>query len=470
MTTRSAEVVVLGGGPTGLTAAWFAARAGHDVVLVERSAGVGGLAASFEVAGVRVDHGSHRLHPSIDASLLGELWAHLGGELQRRPRNGRISLGGRWIGFPLRPLDVVRHAPPGLALGAARDLVSAPLRRQRPGVDTFAERSRAGLGPTITERFYAPYARKLWGVDASELSGELYRRRVSAGSGTGLVRRVLARPGAGRRTFWYPAGGFGRIPEALAGATAEAGAEVRTGVEVVALEPRADGSVSVALADGSRLDAGVVLSTLPATVVVGLVHTATGAVPAAVRAAASGLTSRGAVLVYLVVPRRPYTPFDAHYLPDPAVLPARVSEPAAYRDSPADPSDHTVLCAEIPATVGDATWRADDADLAGQVAEALARLGLPDPTPVAHEVRRVPFVYPVYRVGHDAAQATIEAWAASWPGLVLVGRQGLFAHDNTHHAMAMGRAAAGCLLPGGRFDRCRWVSEREAFRTHVVED
>ncbi len=470
MSTPSAEVVVLGGGPTGLTAAWFAARAGHDVVLVERSATVGGLAASFTVAGVRVDHGSHRLHPSIEASLLGELWARLGGELQRRPRNGRINLGGRWIGFPLRPLDVVRHAPPSLALGAAHDLVGAPLRRQRAGVDTFAERARAGLGPAITEGFYSPYARKLWGVDASELSGELYRRRVSAGTGTGLVRRVLARPRAGRRTFWYPAGGFGRIPEVLAEAAVEAGAQVRTGVEVAALDPRAGGRVGVVLADGSTLDAGVVLSTLPATVVVGLVHAATGAVPAAVRAAASSLTIRGAVLVYLVVPRRPYTSFDAHYLPDPAVLPSRVSEPACYRDSADDPSDHTVLCAEIPATVGDARWRAGDADLAGQVAEALVRLGLPDPAPVAHEVRRVPFVYPVYRVGYEAAQATIEAWAASWPGLVLTGRQGLFAHDNTHHAMAMGRAAAESLLPGGRFDRHRWGLERETFRTHVVED
>ena len=55
------------------------------------------------------------------------------------------------------------------------------------------------------------------------------------------------------------------------------------------------------------------------------------------------------------------------------------------------------------------------------------------------------------------------------PRLLSYGRQGLFAHDNTHHALAMAYAAADCLRDGD-FDRARWREYRAAFETHVVED
>nr|MBA2769353.1 NAD(P)-binding protein [Sporichthyaceae bacterium] len=73
-----ASLVVLGSGPAGLAAAWRAAGLGHPVTVLERAHRVGGLAGSFEVAGVRVDHGSHRLHPATPAALLADLRGLLG--------------------------------------------------------------------------------------------------------------------------------------------------------------------------------------------------------------------------------------------------------------------------------------------------------------------------------------------------------------------------------------------------------
>ncbi|HET8620566.1 MAG TPA: hypothetical protein VFM27_16485, partial [Acidimicrobiales bacterium] len=79
------------------------------------------------------------------------------------------------------------------------------------------------------------------------------------------------------------------------------------------------------------------------------------------------------------------------------VAPARLSEPRNYRDDPTQPDDRTVLCAEVPCSVGDDTWRAEPDALGAAVAADLESQGLPPAEPVATEVRRLPRVYPVYR-------------------------------------------------------------------------
>src|SRR5262249_7178002 len=156
-----------------------------------------------------------------------------------------------------------------------------------------------------------------------------------------------------------------------------------------------------------------------------------------VLAAADGLTFRAMVLVYLVHKGGRWTSYDAHYLPADGTPVTRLSEPTNYRISLDDPIDHSVVCAEIPCAPGDAIHTADDDTLAGIVADTLARTGLA-PMNVDHVVvRRVAHVYPVYARGYSAALQTLDRWCRDIPGVTTFGRLGLFAHDNTHHALAM---------------------------------
>jgi protoporphyrinogen oxidase len=434
------------------------------VVVLERGEAPGGMAASFEVDGVRVDHGSHRLHPSIEPRILADLQALLGGDLQRRIRNGRIRLAGRWIRFPLRPADLARGLPPSFALGAAGDALTGPVRKRRKGQDTFADVLLAGLGRTMCERFYFPYARKLWGLEPGELDGEQARRRVSASSPGRLLRRVAlgARPEAAY--FWYPRGGYGQIVDRLAQAAQAEGADLRLGQAVT--EVRLDGRVRVTSAAGEVVEAPRVWSTIPLPA---LARITSPRADTDVLAAAGALEFRAMLLVYLALDGRPYTPFDAHYLPEPATPVSRISEPANYRDGD-DPPERTVLCAEIPCTRGDALWDEPDHALGELVADTLRRVGLPEPKVRAVHVRRLPNVYPVYRVGYARPLGALDDWAAAQPGLLTFGRQGLFVHDNTHHALAMAWAAADALGAGASFDERAWAAARARFATHVVED
>ena len=151
---------------------------------------------------------------------------------------------------------------------------------------------------------------------------------------------------------------------------------------------------------------------------------------------------------------------------------ARLSEPNNYRSGP-EPLAHTVLCAELPDDVGGPLWVADDASLAEQVSDELTRVGM-GPLPVlrhhviGHHVVRLPSVYPVYDLAYAGHQQVFTRWIAGTDGLVAVGRQALFAHDNTHHAMAMGHAAGELAVQG--WDRNDWTASLRRFADHVVED
>lgn len=445
-------IVVIGAGPAGLATAWRLNEAGHQVTVLDASAHVGGMAGSRTIAGVRVDLGSHRLHPVMSPAVQQAVEQLV--ELQVRPRNGRIRMRDRWLPFPLTAGGLLRGLPRSMAARATVDAATSPIRSAR--VDSYAEVVRAGLGPTVWNAFHEPYAWKLWGTDPRTLSGELARRRISASSPSDIARRLVR--GAQRRpTFLYPRDGFGAIAEAMA----ERLPDVRLDTKVTGLVEHHD-RVIVGLADGRIITASHVFSTVPAGRTaswLGLADAAAVAVP-----------TRAMVLVYLTLDRRPYTEFDAHYLPERHLLATRISEPMNYRRNPSDPVDRTVLCAEVPCWLDDGTWRASDQDLGLRIADDLVRCGLPDPGVVGVDTVRLPSVYPVMT---DDALRRLDRAEQAMSGserVTVLGRQGLFTPDNTHHVIDMGLAAADSVSADGSFDHVGWQRRRAGFRQFVVED
>jgi protoporphyrinogen oxidase len=469
------RVVVLGAGPTGLGAAYQLTRRRRGTVTVcEQARVVGGNAGSFELAGQRVDYGSHRLHPACDPAVLADLRALLGDDLLRRPRHGRIRLRNRWIHFPLKPLDLAFRLPPDFIAGAGRDALVKIVRRGLPAAHdaTFADVLQAGLGRTICRDFYFPYARKVWGYAPTELAASQARRRVGASSFAKLARKVAAAiPGLrpeGAGIFYYPRLGYGQISGALGNAAVAAGATIHLGARVRAVRHEAGRAVGVRYElDGAlhTAEADHVWSTVPLTLLVRLLDPAP---PAAVLAAASALEFRAMVLVYLVLEQPRFSEYDAHYFPEPDVRISRLSEPKNY--STVGPAGRTVLCAELPCAVADAEWQLGDAELGQLVVDDLARAGLGISAPVKEVViHRLPHAYPIYRRGFETSFGILDDYVDGFANVLTLGRQGLFVHDNTHHALAMAYAATECLEHTG-FDRARWLGYRRVFDTHVVED
>lgn len=469
------HVVILGAGPAGLGAAWRLALRGVARVTVLEAAGrVGGNAGSFELDGIHVDYGSHRLHPATEPHILCDLQELLGEDLLDRPRHGRIRLGGRWIHFPLKPLDLLLRLPKPFALGVAADMARKLLPRNSRGPETFATVLERGLGRTICREFYFPYARKLWGLEPKELAVTQAKRRVSGSSLGKMVRKVASQiPGLkpkGFGRFYYPRRGYGQISERIAEAAQAAGAELMLGARVTGIECEGRRATAVRFEQDGReqvLPADMIWSTLPITL---LVRGLRPQAPAEVLAAANGLAYRAMILIYLVLAQEQFSEYDAHYFPEEHIAISRMSEPKNYSVA-SEPRGHTVLCAELPCAVDDRTWKMSDAELGELMLRCLEQCGIPARAPLLKvETRRLRQAYPIYLRGYEEKFNRMDVYLDSIEGLLTYGRQGLFAHDNTHHALFMAYSAVQCFRDDGSLDRQKWAECRKIFETHVVED
>ena len=468
------HIFILGAGPAGLAAAHALTRSGQaKVSVIERAGQAGGNSASFPVEGVICDYGSHRFHPAAEPEVLNDVKSLLGDDLLLRPRHGRIRLGGKWIHFPLKLTDALLRLPKPFALSLIGDMVLKPFRKKTTGTQTFSSVLYDGLGPTISENFYFPYVRKLWGLDPEKLAVTLAERRVGSGSvGKILMKMLRLMPGLRSETagrFFYPRKGFGQISAAMQDNARSNGAEFMFNTEITRISREGDRITGLTIRDGDaekELTGDLILSTIPLTGLTRLIDEP----PAEVVEAARAVRFRGMILLYLVLETDQFTEFDAHYFPETSIPISRMSEPKNYSAS-TDPKGVTVLCAELPCDPGEKWWDMSDEELGKEFTGWLGQLGLPVTVPVRRcETRRLSHAYPVYDIDYQSRFDVVDNWLLGLDGLLVFGRQGLFAHDNTHHAFAMAYGATECIDATGQVDRAKWARYREIFATHIVED
>ena len=122
------KIGVIGGGLTGLTAAYELAKEGHEVVLFEREAYLGGQASTFEVAGARLERYYHHIFTGDkDIIALIEELGLTGRMLWLSSRVG-FFYEGQIYDF-VTPLDLLRFKPLGFFQRLRAGLITMYLQR-----------------------------------------------------------------------------------------------------------------------------------------------------------------------------------------------------------------------------------------------------------------------------------------------------------------------------------------------------
>jgi protoporphyrinogen oxidase len=289
-----------------------------------------------------------------------------------------------------------------------------------------------------------------------------------------MARKIIsAVPGLkpkGSGRFFYPKKGFGQISESYYCFAKERGAEINLDARVESVEFGENGKKIVEFNKDDKshsLQGDHIWSTIPITILAKII---TPSPPQDKIDAIQGLDTRAMILIYLVLAQDRFSEYDAHYFPEQDIPITRLSEPKNYSNG-YGPQNLTVLCAEFPCSQESPEWKLNKEELGDLVCNALEKAGIPITAPILEiHTRRLKHAYPIYRQGYETYFDHLDTWVDQIDGLLSFGRQGLFAHDNTHHALFMAYSAVKCLNNDGSFDKSRWHEYRKIFDTHVVED
>ncbi|WP_433852227.1 NAD(P)/FAD-dependent oxidoreductase [Stenotrophomonas nitritireducens] len=488
------SIIIVGGGPAGLTAALELQDAGiEDITIIEADAQVGGISRTVAHHGNRIDIGGHRffsksdwvmgwwrsLMPVASPAELGvarEL-RYQGNSatipvataseadddvLLLRTRLSRIYFSKQFFDYPLKlNLETLLKLGPWKTFTFGMSYVWARVNPRRPEAsleDFLVNR----FGRRLYRQFFKEYTEKVWGVPCGEISAAWGAQRIKSLSILKAVlhalRRMVGAGGDAEQTsliesFLYPKYGPGQMWETAAQRFMARGGRLLMQSRVDQVDI-VDGQVrGVAYRDVNDvshvLPCSHLLSTMP---IKELVQASAGAWTQEVRDIAGNLSYRDFITVGLLYPRdaMPRRLDDNWiYIQEPGVNVGRVQ--IFNNWSPYMVADESTLWLglEFFCRENDTLWSMDDDALKAMAQQEMVKIGLVNADAAMDAVvLRVPKAYPGYfgeAYRHfDRLQAALDAV----PNLYLIGRNGMHRYNNQDHSMLTAREAARQIACG----------------------
>lgn len=329
------DAVIVGGGHNGLIAAWYLARSGQRVLVVDRRAIIGGACVTEEVwpgyYGSTCAYNLYGLAPKVIDEM--ELFRHGLEIIPLSPRVFWPFLDGRAIFIwdddarnqaeiaKLSPRDAARYPDYLATVERIATLFQPYFLAPPPTIGQLTARARElGEEALLQQVLTGSMAGFLDGFFESEQVKAMLVAGGDHGDPTAPGTLLSAAVIMGRGTLpphyrGIVRGGMGGVTQAMARAVGEAGVTIETGVEVVEIMTRAGQANGVRLADGREIAAALVVSNAdPKTTLLKLLPA--DALPADYTARIAGLTTRSAS-IKLFAALRDLPDFTRYLGPDP---------------------------------------------------------------------------------------------------------------------------------------------------------
>lgn len=449
------QVVIIGGGPAGLTAAYQLAKSDHKPIVLEKYDKVGGIARTDTYKGFHFDMGGHRFFTQVKE--VKDLWREvLGPDFLRRPRLSRIYYNRKFFYYPLKPLNAFA------GLGFWRSVLIGvsylkwhffPYRRE----DTFEQWVTNRFGKRLFITFFKTYTEKVWGISCSELRADWAAQRIKGLSLRTALLSMFLKPKKAITTlieeFDYPRLGPGMMWNAFKGAIERRGGTVALNSEVIRVQRSGNHIDSVVVSRNGHEEvlAGTdFISSMPVTEIIKRLDCSA---PAEVLQAANRLAHRDFLTVCLIVDHPDLFPDNWIYVHDPSVKVGRIQNFKNWSPDMVPDPRKTALGLEYFCTEGDEVWNMLDAQLIELGKREVDRIGLARYEDIEDGcVVRVEKAYPIYDSHYREHLAVIRAFLDGFENLQTIGRNGPHRYNNQDYAMVTGMLAVRNLLLGEKND------------------
>ncbi|SJZ96703.1 NAD(P)/FAD-dependent oxidoreductase [Sediminibacterium ginsengisoli] len=451
------KVAIIGAGPAGLTAAYLLGKEAQDVTVFEKDPQyVGGISRTESYKGYHFDIGGHRFFSK--SKEVEDFWTEiLGDEMLERPRSSRIYYNKKFFSYPLVAFEALSK----LGVIESALCVLSYLRAKLFPVKNptnFEDWVTNQFGKRLFNIFFKTYTEKVWGIPCKEISADwaaqrikglslssaiwnaLFPKKKSAGGDKGKVIKTLI------DSFRYPKYGPGMMWEVCAEKSKKMGVqiEMNCGVKDITL---ADGKWTVLTTDGRSWPGyDYVLSSAPMRE---LVQSVIPPFPQAAQQSAKALGYRDFLTVVLICKDEDAFSDNWIYIHDPSVKVGRIQNFKSW--SPYMVPDSAMACygLEYFCFEGDGLWTSSDADLIALATREITQIGLTLPAAVVDGyVVRQPKAYPVYDQEYKHNVDEIRNALKEYPGLYLVGRNGMHKYNNQDHSMMTAMLAAKNIVAG----------------------
>ena len=424
------KIDILGGGPAGLSVAYFARKKGYDICIHEGSSAIGGNCRTIKMGEYRFDTGAHRFHDKIP-SITEEVKKLMGDDLKKINIPSKIYFDGRMIDFPLSFLSVMKN----LKLSEILKIVVENLFNVfKANVEhkNFEELAYAKYGPTLSNLFLINYTEKLWGARANQLQTTISGNRLK---NLNILSMIIEMINKNRKvkhfegSFYYPKYGYGSIFDSIAEID---GVNIDLNSKVKKIYHENKKIKEIEFENGKILEAKYIVNTLPINSIVQMLDPLPSKNLVKI---ANNLKFRNLKICLMELDFPKLSNNASIYFPDAHIPITRIYEPK-NRSPQMAPRDKTSLAIEVPYSQGDEISVLTDDEVIDKVKRTLVKEKLFKDSDVLNK-RLVDIInaYPILKVGNERNIGKLVSFLQSFNNQKLIGRNVEFDYLHTHKIM-----------------------------------
>jgi protoporphyrinogen oxidase len=450
------DVIIIGAGPAGLTAAYELSKQDVRSTLLEADSVVGGISRTAEYKGYLFDIGGHRFFTKV--SLVEKMWREvLGADFITRPRLSRIFYKSKFFQYPLEPMNALMGLGIFETTRCVLSYAQAKLFPEKPETN-FEAWVTNRFGRRLFDIFFRSYTEKVWGMPCREIAADWAAQRIKGLSLTSVILNALS-PKKEKEpkdkviktlihSFEYPRRGPGMMWTKTQDIVEERGSKIVFNSPVTKIRWK-PGEITSVEAGGKSYTGTHFVSSMP---IRQLIEALDPLPPAHIRSAAADFHYRDFLTVALICKGTNLFPDNWIYIHDPSVKVGRIQNFNNWSPEMVPDPQNSCLGLEYFCFEGDDLWTSPDKDLVQLAKDEVVRLGLVSREAILDgAVVRMPKAYPVYDSSYQRGLTAIREFLTMVPNLQLVGRNGMHRYNNQDHSMLTAMLAARNIL-GAHYD------------------